>query len=99
MKVISKCMMMNREQLTAMATSPKATVAEILVASIITQAIKTGCPIRSQFLFNYVLGKPKPVDLDDHETGHDEGDIVDAIPSGIIIDILRAHAAGSGNNT
>lgn len=96
-RVVSRCMLMSKKQLKAMALNPDATVAEILVASIISKAIETGCPIRSQFLFNYVLGKPKPVDLDESDQEPVEQDVVDAIPSPIIIDILRAHAASAGN--
>lgn len=96
-RVISKCMVMTRDQLKTMSLSKDATIAEILIASIITHAIKNGCPIRTQFLLQYVVGKPKPVEFED-EGETVEPDAVDMLPSEIIIDVLRKHAAAVPGN-
>ena len=90
---LSRQLLMKRDALEQLTMNPDSTMAEMLVASVLMRAIKDGCPVRSQFLFNYVVGKPKqapPHDSAD-EAAEDLLTEIDSIPSAKLIDILREH--------
>lgn len=93
-EALARCMVMDREQLQAASAERHATMAQLLVASVMTKAIKEGCPVRAQFMFNYIVGRPKqaqPHDVSDMEVEGDFTKDFDSIPSAKLIDILREH--------
>lgn len=84
---------MTREELKVRTTNPLATMAELLIGSIMIKAIETGDPVRSQVLLNYVVGRPEPYTPPEHENEEDRArDILNSIPSSALVEVLRAQA-------
>jgi Family of unknown function (DUF5681) len=92
---INKALLMTPDQLKHTLSNPNATMAEHLVASVLSKAIKEGCPIRAQFLMNYVLGKPAKHDpkkvFEENMERNDGALNPDEIPSSILIEVIQQH--------
>lgn len=95
---LSKSLLSDQYTLKQMSESPNASTAQILIASVIARAVREGCPHRTQFLLQYIIGKPKvyePAEM----TGDDDveaketlmRDMLDAIPSSVLASALRQH--------
>lgn len=92
MEVISKTLLMTPAQLKASLEDPSVTMAQHLVASVLSKAIKQGCPMRAQFLMNYVLGRPKTFDpLEDHDPDQPTaGKVLKGVPSSILLEMVKS---------
>lgn len=88
---ISSAMLQTSDELRTTVSDPSATMAQHLVASVLSRAIKDGCPVRAQFLLNYVLGRPGNFDPKDVDTGEGPTRTLQTVPSSVLIDLLRAH--------
>jgi hypothetical protein len=89
---ICTALMLTPEQLKTALSDPGATMAQHLVGSVLSKAIKEGCAMRAQFLLNYVVGRPAnfdPKDLGDSERS--SGKRLETIPSSVLIEVLRSH--------
>jgi hypothetical protein len=90
---ISQVMLLTSEELKEAVSEPSTTMAQHLVASVLSKAIKEGCPMRAQFLLNYILGRPAqfdPKDVEDSQAGGKQA--LEVVPSSVRIEVLRAHA-------
>jgi hypothetical protein len=58
-KSLCACLLMDAEGLERIQQEYASSNAMRLAASLIKNATEKGCPIRSQFIFNYVIGKPE----------------------------------------
>jgi hypothetical protein len=90
---ISQVMLLTSEELKEAVSEPSTTMAQHLVASVLSKAIKEGCPMRAQFLLNYILGRPAqfdPKDVEDSQAGGKQA--LEVVPSSVLIEVLRAHA-------
>jgi len=74
-EALCKAMAMNRDQLAAVAEDRQAPAALLLAASLVHKTIKTACPIRANFIFQYIVGKPETYVQDPPETNPDENTI------------------------
>lgn len=95
-EAMAKTMLMTREQLKAHTARPDATMAELLVGSLMIKAIETADPIRTQCLLNYVVGRPTPYEPADAQTIEAEAAqaVLRSVPSSAIIEALRAQQSG-----
>jgi hypothetical protein len=88
---INATMLMTREELKKTSEDPAASLAQLLVGSIIQKAIKEGCFSRAQFLVNYVLGRPKMFDL---ESADDDAPsvqkVLKGVPSSILLEMVKS---------
>lgn len=57
---MSACLLTDAEGLQRIDENPKSTNAMRIMASLMRKTIEYGCPVRSQFIFNYIVGKPEP---------------------------------------
>ena len=62
LEVILKTMMMTDSELDKIMRGTEVSKTQRLVASLLEKAIEQGCFMRAQFLFNYILGKPTPME-------------------------------------
>lgn len=62
LETILKTMMMTDAELDKVMRGNEVTKTQRLVASLLEKAIEQGCFMRAQFLFNYILGKPTPME-------------------------------------
>ena len=58
LKAMAECLLMNKAELQSVPNDPNRNAAQRLTASILINAINSGCPARAQFFMNYILGKP-----------------------------------------
>lgn len=98
-EAINSALVLTPEQLKAKLAQPGATMAQHLVGSIISKAIKDGCFMRAQFLINYVLGRPKifnPEDIPDNGDGPapTASEVLKGVPSSILLEMVK-HANGT----
>ncbi len=70
LEVIIKTMMMTQQELSYILMDPATTNTQRLVASLLDRAIDEGCFMRAQFLFNYILGKPMPMEEQKDQNGN-----------------------------
>lgn len=70
LETIIKTMMMTQQELAYILLDPATTNTQRLVASLLDRAIDDGCFMRAQFLFNYILGKPMPMEEQRDEKGN-----------------------------
>jgi hypothetical protein len=95
-KAINEALILTPDELKRKLADPKATMAQHLVGSILSKAIKEGCFARAQFLVNYVLGRPKTFEMPE---GEDEGtpnaqQVLKGVPSSILLEMVKS-AQGS----
>jgi hypothetical protein len=57
---LSACLIADQEGLERIEKNPKSSNAMLIMASLMRKTIEKGCPLRSQFIFNYIVGKPEP---------------------------------------
>ncbi len=80
---------------------PDTPVVDVLVASVLAQAIKHGDMARFTYMANFIIGKPKPVEInEDASDPANPANMLKAIPSAYLIDALRkkaSEAAESGD--
>lgn len=62
LETIIKTMMMSESELDKIMRGTEVSNTQRLVASLLEKAIEQGCFMRAQFLFNYILGKPTPME-------------------------------------
>lgn len=107
---IEKVMLMTPNQLRESLQNPDAPLVQHLVASVMNKALKEGCPVRAQFLMNYVLGRPQTSadlekTLEDNARDNDGALDPNSIPSSVLIEVINRHAeeqkqvAGGTSNT
>jgi len=70
LECIIKTMMMTQQELSMILMDPQTTNTQRLVASLLDRAIDEGCFMRAQFLFNYILGKPVPMEEQKDSNGN-----------------------------
>lgn len=70
LETIIKTMMMTQQELAYILLDPATTNTQRLVASLLDRAIDDGCFMRAQFLFNYILGKPMPMEEQKDQNGN-----------------------------
>jgi hypothetical protein len=58
-EALAQVMSMTMKDIASVPKDPNANAALVLAASIMHKAIKTGCPQRAAFIFNYMVGKPE----------------------------------------
>lgn len=58
-EALAKVMTMTMTELSRLPKDPNASAAMLLAGSVMHKAIKTGCPIRANFIFQYMVGKPE----------------------------------------
>lgn len=58
-EALSKVMTLTMAQLSMLPKDPTASAAMLLAGSVMHKAIKTGCPIRANFIFQYMVGRPE----------------------------------------
>lgn len=92
---ISDTMTMTRDELALVSTDPDSTMCQLMIGSVMSKAIKEGCPARAQFMLNYILGRPKPFDPDEdlEADSNEKKGALATIPSGTLIDLLKTAAA------
>jgi hypothetical protein len=61
LEVLSGFLLMTQCEMENSLSSPDATIAQKMVGEILIEALKKGCPRRSQFLMGYVLGRPRTI--------------------------------------
>lgn len=99
---ILKQLLMTPEQQKALAAAKSTTVAQKLVAELMKKAIKLGCVYRTQFIFSYVLGKPKSYENlegngDDDGNPEDPGGIpLTAVPTSALVELLSKYKPAAG---
>ena len=93
---VNAAMLMTREELKKSSEDPTASLAQLLVGSIMQQAIKEGCSSRGQFLLNYVLGRPKVYehrgDSDDLPSAQK---VLKGVPSSILLEMVKSDREAS----
>lgn len=57
---LSACLIADQEGLERIESNPKSSNAMRMMAALMRKTIEYGCPVRSQFIFNYIVGKPEP---------------------------------------
>jgi len=72
LETIINTMMMTQDQLAEILIDPETSNTQRLVAALLDKAIDEGCFMRAQFLFNYILGKPIPME----EQRDDKGNVI-----------------------
>lgn len=89
-RVINQALVMTPKELKALIERPEATMAQHLVGSVLSKAIKEGCYARAQFLLNYVLGRPRTFDVSDQS---DEAiavqQVLRGIPSSVLLKMVE----------
>lgn len=55
---MANCVMMTQAQLQEILVNPNASVGQAIMAAVMGKAITDGCPVRAQFVLNYLVGKP-----------------------------------------
>lgn len=60
LKALSACLLMDAVGLDRIEQNPNSTNAMRIMAALMRKTIEFGCPVRSQFIFNYLVGKPEP---------------------------------------
>lgn len=91
LQAIGETLLMNKEQLQAVASNPESTMVQLLVASIMQKAIRDGCTSRAQFLMSYILGKaPVFYTSELTDTASVARDVLTSIPSSILIDLVKS---------
>jgi hypothetical protein len=94
---IESVMLMTPNQLRESLQNPDAPLVQHLVASVMNKALKEGCPVRAQFLMNYVLGRPQTSadlekTLEDNARDNDGAVDPNSIPSSVLIEVINRHA-------
>lgn len=94
---IEKVMLMTPNELRESLQNPDAPLVQHLVASVMNKALKEGCPVRAQFLMNYVLGRPQTSadlekTLEDNARDNDGALDPNSIPSSVLIEVINRHA-------
>lgn len=94
---IESVMLMTPNQLRESLQNPDAPLVQHLVASVMNKALKEGCPVRAQFLMNYVLGRPQTSadlekTLEDNARDNDGALDPNSIPSSVLIEVINRHA-------
>ena len=96
-KAISETFLLTRSELKERTARPEATMAELVVGSIMIKAIETGDPVRTQVLLNYVLGRPEPFSPPPENDDSDKPsvrEVLKGVPSSILLEMVK-NAAGS----
>lgn len=62
-KALSACLLMDQEGLDRIDQNLSSTNAMRIMSNLVRKTIEFGCPVRSQFIFNYIVGKPEPYRL------------------------------------
>jgi hypothetical protein len=58
-EALSQVMTMTMADIARVPKDPNASAALVLAASVMHKAIKTGCPVRANFIFQYMVGRPE----------------------------------------
>ena len=88
---INSTILMTREQLVAANKDPNASMAQLLVGSIVQKAIQEGCFARAQFLVNYILGRPKTYEVpEDSSELPTAQNILKGVPSSILLEMVNS---------
>lgn len=92
-KAINEALILTPDELKRKLADPKATMAQHLVGSILSKAIKEGCFARAQFLVNYVLGRPKPFEMPEGDDNNDKPtakEVLKGVPSSILLEMVKS---------
>lgn len=89
---IARTMLYTRDQMKTVAADPRATMVELMVASVMKKAIDTGCPQRAAFLLSYILGKPEAIsgDREVSDVEKQAKSQLDALPTSMILDLVKS---------
>lgn len=58
-EALAKVMSMTLAEISRLPKDPTASAALLLAGSVMHKAIKTGCPVRANFIFQYMVGRPE----------------------------------------
>lgn len=58
-EALAKVLAMTQAELSRLPKDPSTPAALLLAASVMHKAIKTGCPVRANFIYQYLVGKPE----------------------------------------
>jgi hypothetical protein len=89
-QAISKMLLLTPQELKRSVEKPEATMAQHLVASVLGKAISQGCPVRAQFILNYVLGRPKMFEVQEDPDRPTAGAVLKGVPSSILLEMVKS---------
>ena len=90
LRAINSSLIMTPQQIKEKLEDPAATMAQHLVGSVLSKAIKEGCYARAQFLVNYVLGRPKTFEVpEENEDSVVVQQVLKGIPSSVLLKMVE----------